>query len=79
MPGLRVTVEQREAFYGLLGRGASIAEAGRRIGVSPSTAYRLAHQARSQFREIVCPSCRGTGQVLWRVPEVSPGDARGTA
>ena len=73
MPGSRVTLEQRETFDGLLGRGASIAEAGRRISVSPATAYRLAHRARSKYREIVCPSCYGTGYLLWRLPEASEG------
>ena len=76
MPGLRVTVTQREDFYGLVGRGATIASAARDVGVSPATGYRLAHRARSKFREIVCPTCRGTGRMLWRLPQI-PGPEAG--
>ena len=74
MPGLRVTPTQRRIFDNLLAEGASIAAAARDIGVSPATGYRLARQARSKFREVACPSCRGTGHILWRMPEVEePG------
>ena len=74
MPGLRVTLTQRRIFDSLLAEGASIAEAGREIGVSPATAYRLAHDARSKFREIVCPSCHDTGRLLWRLPQAEDGE-----
>jgi hypothetical protein len=74
MPGSRVSIEQRGEFADLLARGATAVEAGRRIGVSPATAYRLAKGAREKYRTIPCPSCNGTGKLLWRIPEVEAQD-----
>lgn len=73
MPGARTTLAQRQAFATLLAQGASIEKAGRGIGVSPATAYRLANRIRSQalpapeYLEILCPSCDGNGRLLWPV------------